>query len=300
MICGIIDIGSNSVLLVVGDQGKIILDLDSVTRLGEGLNSSKELKPEAIKRTVTTVCKFKRIAEKYGAQKVLAVGTMALRMAENSKEFENSLLKECDLRVRILTGDEEARLSFRGAVESLDLAGKIATSDIGGRSTEIAIGEDGNAEFVKSLDIGALTLMEKFNIGTDPIPPDTLLEMIDFAGDKISEVLGKVQADHLVGIGGTITNLAAIKLKLESYDPDKVHGLKLSYGEISEIIYSLASLPLEDRKNTSGLQPERADTIIPGTAIVLGIMKTLEFNEITVSDRALRHALLADCTRGML
>ncbi len=295
MICGVIDIGSNSVLLVVGEGDKVIFDADRVTRLGEGLNLSKRLKFEAMTRTASAVCEFKNLALKMGAKKVLAVGTMALRMAENAGEFVDLVRKKCSIDVKILSGEEEASLSFRGAVQSLDLKGRVTVSDIGGRSTEIAVGEGNRVEYLKSFSIGALTLMEKFSLGQSPIFLNTLHEMIEYSRQTMKGI--SIRADHLVGIGGTITNLAAIRLKLKTYDPQKVHGLILSHDEIYSITLDLSSKPVQKRREVVGLQPERADTIVPGSAIILGLMEALNFDRIVVSDRALRHALLWDCSR---
>lgn len=288
MMCGVIDIGSNSVLLVVGEENRILLDEDRVTRLGEGLNHSKRLKMEAMIRTSQVVCEFKNTARKIGAQKVIAVGTMALRMAENAPEFLELVKERCSLDVRILSGEEEAILSFRGAYHSLNLKGRVAVADIGGRSTEVATGDGEKIEFIRSFNIGALTLLEHF------LHTDTLEIMIDYSMKTFSSA--EIRSDHLAGIGGTITNLAAIKLRMETYNPDRVHGLILTYGEIYEIASKLASMTQLERKKVKGLQPRRVDTIVPGSAIVLGLMKALGFDRIVVSDRGLRHALLKDCS----
>jgi len=162
MRCAVIDVGSNSVLLSIGDEkGEPIFELDRVTALGEGLNNSKKLKASAIRRTAVAVCELKSIAEQYGAQKIIAVGTMALRIATNARDFIKAVKDLCGINIRVISGDEEAKLSFEAATTSLNLKGKLIVSDIGGRSTEIACGEDGELYYSKSLDIGAMPFLSR-------------------------------------------------------------------------------------------------------------------------------------------
>lgn len=297
MICAVIDIGSNSVLLTVSDEsGKVLLDLDEVTKLGEGLSKTPYLKSEAIKRTVNTVCKFHKLALDHGAVKVIAVGTMALRVAKNKEYFLIKVANQCGLNVRILSGGEEARLSFEAAVSSLQHSNQSAVFDVGGRSTEIVIGKDGKPEYLKSIDIGALTLLETSNIDfKKSISQKQLEKLQQRAANILSQFLPTSKVENLIGIGGTITNLAAIKLGLTKYDGNKVDGLKIHFKEIVSILKILSSQPVEIRKMVAGLQPQRAELIIPGLTIVLSILHLFGRDELIVSDRGLRHVLLEKC-----
>ncbi len=298
MICAVIDIGSNSVLLTLSDEsGNVVLDLDEVTKLGEGLSVAPFLRLEAIKRTVDTVCEFYKLARERGATKVIAVGTMALRIAKNNKEFLKEVKNQCGLEIKILSGEEEARLSYEAAVTSLVSPGQsVAVFDVGGKSTEIIIGKGKTPQYLKSIDIGALTLLETSNIDFKKSINEIQLKKLKWRAEHIlSPLIPKVRVAKAIGIGGTVTNLAAIKLGLTEYDGNKVHGLKIHYIEIVNILKILSSQPVELRRMVAGLQPERAELIIPGLSIVLAILNILGKDELTISDRGLRHALLKKC-----
>ena len=298
MICAVIDIGSNSVLLIVSNQsGNIVLDIDEVTKLGEGLSKTPFLRPEAIKRTVDAVCKFYRLARERGATRVIAVGTMALRVAKNSEEFLQEVKNQCDLEVKILSGEEEARLSYEAAVTSLvNIDQPVAVFDVGGKSTEIIIGVGKVPKYLKSVDIGALTLLEISNIDfKKSVSEIQLKELMRRAEHFLSPFISQARVEKTIGIGGTVTNLAAIKLGLTKYEGNRVHGLKISYTEIISILKILSSQPVELRRMVSGLQPERAELIIPGLSIVLAILNLFGQDELIVSDWGLRHALLSKC-----
>ncbi len=298
MKCAVIDIGSNSVLLTVSDdEGRIILDLDRVTKLGEGLGESSYLRPEAMERTVNATCKFYKLAIEHGAEKIIAVGTMALRMAKNRDVFLLKVKEKCGLNIKVLSGKEEAQLSFEAAISSLQIQKQnIEVFDVGGKSTEIIVGENGNPAYLKSINLGALTLLETSKIDfRKPVSEDQLKKLEKLTMNILSKSFPLLDAEVIVGIGGTVTNLAAIKLGLREYDRNKVHGLKVQVNEIINILKILASQPIEYRKIIAGLQPERAELIIPGLIIVLSILRLSGINELIVSDRGFRHAILKSC-----
>ena len=297
MRCAVIDVGSNSVLLTVADEnGNPILELDRVTALGEGLNTSKRLRYDAMERTARAVCDFRKTAEEMGAERVIAVGTMALRVASNSGDFLKLINNLCGIEIKIISGDEEAKLSYEAAVSSLKLSGSTVVADIGGRSTDIACGEDGNLVRTYSLDLGALKILEGSHLNfKEALHLSDIQRLQNEIFEYLSENLLKTTPQNFVIIGGTATNLAAMKLQLRQYDPAKVHGLELSRASIEELLKKLISMPISARRKLIGLQPERAEVIIPGTVIILALMDFYGQDYAIVSDRGLRHAILARC-----
>ena len=297
MRCAVIDVGSNSVLLTVGDEnGTPILELDRVTALGEGLNYSNELSREAMERTAQAICEFKNIAEKMGAQKIIAVGTMALRQASNAEDFIKIVENLCNVSIRVISGTEEAKLSYLAAVSSLKLSNTTVVADIGGRSTDIAIGEGESLIHTESLDLGALKILEASNLDfKESLNYQEIHNLRKDVLGYLKKNLDRVVPNNFVIVGGTATNLATMKLQLEKYDPEKVHGLRLSKNSIEALLKRLISLPLTERKKIRGLQPERAEVIIPGTTIILALMDFYGQETAIVSDRGLRHAVLKQC-----
>jgi exopolyphosphatase/guanosine-5'-triphosphate,3'-diphosphate pyrophosphatase len=292
-----LDIGTNSVRLLVvdldGDGGMTVsLRRGEVTRLGEGLERSGEISAEARDRTAAVVARFADEARKCGASDIVVGATGALRSASNGASVAENLSRITNLRIRILSGEEEARLVF-GAVSCP--AGKDTSQcvvlDIGGGSTEIISGSSGRVGKWNSIEIGCVRLTERAIFHDPPLE-----EELDKAQH---EVVGALQAvglpepgSHLHCVGGTVTTFAGIDMKLANYHPGKIEGAKMSLEGAERIERELSVLSLEDRLKVPGISPGRADIIVAGGLILCVALKHLGFKEFLVSTKGLRYGLL--------
>jgi exopolyphosphatase/guanosine-5'-triphosphate,3'-diphosphate pyrophosphatase len=222
---------------------------------------------------------------------------MALRTAKNADAFVKRVKELTGLDLRVIPGEEEARLSYLAVLSGLPLdGGDLVTFDTGGGSTEFVYGR--GAEMLRkfSVPLGAVRITEEF-FADDPVRPGS----VDAAMDEIRKsltgggVLGSPEV--IVGMGGTVTSLASVKFKMETYDPDVVQGSVLTLTELKEMAAMFASMTLEERKGVTGLQPKRADVILAGTCIVCAILDLLGASSFTVSDRGLRHGLAYELFR---
>ncbi len=294
-----IDIGSNSVLVFVAEKDekgnwKTLAEKAEITRLGEGLKATGRLSKEAMERTAKAVCDFAALARDLGAEKILAVGTMALRTASNSNEFIKLVKDMCDVDVEVIPGEEEARLSFLAVKSGLKTpADRVVVIDVGGGSTEFIFGKGDEIEKKFSLNIGAIRFTEDY-LKHDPPEKGEINAMLSAIESELGDLEVDFQPDALLGIGGTITNLAAVKHKMEKYDPEIVDGTELTLQEVEDMLWKFSSMTVEERKKIPGLQPKRADVIIAGTGIVYTIMKKLGLPKLTVSVRGVRHGLMFD------
>jgi len=269
----VIDIGSNSVRLMLWADGTTLYKKLQTTRLGEGLIATGRLTDAAIVRSTKAVCGFLAEAEAAGAEQIFAFATAAVRSAENGGDFVSAVKEACGINVDVVSGEEEALLGLYGALGNED--GSIL--DIGGASTELCSREGGKIAYSTSLPVGAVRLFDA--CGEDK----TRLERaIDRAIEPLKEakISGKT-----VAIGGTATSVAAIVLKLEEYDPSKVQDLILTFEEAERISERLLSLSLEERRALRGLDEKRAEIIGGGALLLVKIMEKLGLNRICISDR---------------
>lgn len=270
---GIIDIGSNSIRLMKcngSDCDKEII----TTRLAEGMANGK-LSNKSIDRSVDAIVS---LVNKSNDGAVFAYATEAVRSAVNKEVFIEKVNKACGIDIDILSGDEEAKCSYYGAINGFpNFNGLSAVVDIGGASTEIIVGDGGEPVYAKSAPCGIVRV--KDNCGE--------------SDDKIDEYINKylldvhnnlVRADRLIGIGGTITSLAAMSLELEVYDRDIVHGITLERGRITEIKDIIKATPIDERINILGLNPSRTQTIYQGIRILECVMDKVGLNEVIVSE----------------
>ncbi|SHG43811.1 exopolyphosphatase / guanosine-5'-triphosphate,3'-diphosphate pyrophosphatase [Thermosyntropha lipolytica DSM 11003] len=279
---GAVDVGTNSCRLLIAEkQGEKLVPLYRgilTTRLGENLLQTGEIGEKAIERTSKALAEFKKILQEYGVLNYRAVATSALREAANQRQVVEAILSTCGIEIEVISGEEEAYLSYLGVKKGLGLKESPLVVDLGGGSTEFILGRS----FMLSLPLGAVRATEgnmDFAMMKEVLTP--LIEAkIDFSPYS------------LVMVGGTATTLVAIKLKLTAYDPGLVHGQVLHYEEIADIYKLLSSLSLEERKKLPGLQPERADIIPKGVQAVLAVMEVLKKDQIIVSE--------ADLMEGML
>jgi len=293
-----IDIGTNSVRYLAAEPeaggGYILLDRGLASpRLGEGTGGTGRLGAAAIGRTIAALERIKSRLDRLGVKEIRAVGTAALRQAGNRRDFL-CRAGELGLEVEVLTGEEEARLIARGAVSGLaPAAGETVLADVGGGSTELIAG-GGEDQRAVSLPLGCVGLKERFSPGRDPDRSD-LLRMREYCRSVLEELApGFPRLDPLVGLGGTFTTLAAIRLGLEVYDGGRVHGMKLSREAIESIDLRLRRLSPAQRRDLPGLEPSRADIIIPGIVIVRVILDWSGRDRVTVSDRGLLFGLLEE------
>ncbi len=213
------------------------------------------------------------------------MATSAVRDAANGAEFMRRLEQRCGVRTRVLTGEQEARLTLRGVVSGGRLAGAVVVCDIGGGSTELIAGEDGRVGFAASLNMGCVRMSER-HLHSDP---PTAEEVAALRHEAAGMLPGDVPAGCLIGVAGTITTLATIDLGLEEEIPERVDGHELSADAVAAQLERLAALPLEDRRQVRGLMPERASTIVAGTAILAEMMRHLGAERLTVSERDILH-----------
>ena len=305
----VIDLGTNTVRLLVGEPDgaggyRPIFATQEITRLGQGLLPTRMLQPEPIQRTLATLFRFRQAAERHGATRVMVVGTSALREARNREAFTACARSQRGIDVRVISGEQEACLTLRGIRAALGISsGRILAMDIGGGSTEFVLADGPEILSVISTEIGVVQLTEAHLKGDPPLPGEiaavrdavtALLKPLrprewlkSFRGPSAEGVL-------CVGTAGTVTTLAAIDLALEPYDPVRMNGHRLSYRRIQALCAELAARPIAERQQVPGLEPARADVIVAGALVCLGVMEALDFPEITVSDGGLREGIFLD------
>ena len=268
---GVIDIGSNSVRLLLSDKGNFISKTVEITRLADGLNATKKLNQEAILRTATAVASFKNTAINRGASKVFAFATAAVRSATNGSDFVKEVKNLCGLDVLVISGKEEALYGVTGVLKGGD-GGVI---DIGGASSEVIVVKNGNTEYSYSLDLGVVRIKD--------LCGQNLAKIKKVCKDYVTKY-GKVPKSKFYGIGGTATSLASIALQLDVYDRSKVHGYYLTKEKVKELVELLNSLSVKDRESLKGLQPQRAEVMLGGAVLTLELMDYLCIDGITVSE----------------
>lgn len=293
-----IDIGTNSVLLLIAEQSPrgpvALVEQATITRLGQGVDRTGQLAPEACERTLACLRTYAAVIAEHGATRVVAVGTSAMRDASNGAEFRARAAELLGTEPRVISGDEEAALTFTGALSGLAVTGPLLVFDVGGGSTEIIVGESAQARervtHARSLDIGSVRLFERF-IAHDPPTHHECQAIRNFVATELASYGPIPNQKTLVGVAGTVTTLAAIDLKLESYDSALVHGARLSARRVREIAADLAQLSAEERKRLAGLAPERADVIVAGALLVHEVLLWAQCEELVVSDRGVRWGL---------
>ena len=294
-----IDVGSNSVLIHIAERlqdntFKVLDDKSELSRLGEGLQTTGIISEEACNRTVKALAEFKKMAEDNQVQQIAAVGTMCLRNASNSGAFIKRVKDECGIEIEVVSGEEEARLAFMAVKSGLsnDME-NIVIFDVGGGSTEFIFGSGKNIDDKFSLNIGAIRLTEQF-LTSDPVIENELSNLLSYLDGAFSKISDSKSCGVLVGIGGTITNMAAVKHEMRNYDPDRIRKTILSTKDVSKQLELYKSLTINQRQEIPGLQPKRADVILAGAAIVKVVMDKLNLKTSSISDRGIRHGIMAD------
>jgi len=303
-VVGFVDIGTNAVRLLVVRMNPnfsytIVSQEKEVIRLGEQEFKDNMLRPEAMERAIFVCGKFVDLAKTYGAAEIIAVGTSAIREANNQTEFLQKLFNETGLKVNVISGEEEARLICLGVSSGVNIGEEKAIFiDLGGGSTEICIGNQFDCFYVNSVRLGAIRLTTQF-IGegwTRPVEINIYKQIKNYAYSKIHPVKAKVQeygVKRAWGSSGTIINLAEIANKLFKKNGNG-QDLSLSRKSLKKLAPILCSLSLEERRKLPAINPDRADIIIAGAAILETVMEELGLGEVNVSRRELRDGLLVD------
>ncbi len=298
-----LDIGSNSVRLLLvrinpNQTYTVLTEQKEVVRLGETVFVDGRLHATAIRRTVNACQDFASLARARGASEIVAVATSATREAKNQADFLRTLKRQAGLDVRVISGKEEARLIYLGTAHvARKEDGQALFIDIGGGSTELAIGDQTQYVYLDSLRLGAIRLSALFRLDEEePISRKHYDRVCDHIRDTAAPTFKRIQRFHIgqfIGSSGTIENLADILYRVR-YDRKRERSDTVRRGELSKIIDLLFSLPLDDRRNVPGINPERADIIIGGAAIVDVFMDELDLPEIRPTDRGMRDGLLLD------
>ena len=287
-----IDVGTNTALLTVADGPSAIEERAEIVRLGEGLDRSGRLKDEAIGRTVAVLEEFARAIARHRCDRVAAVTTEAVRKAANGADFvarATAALAPVGGRMEVIDGEREARLSWRAVASSFPaLRGPRTVVDIGGGSTELIVGER-EVEGVVSLPIGSVRLTERL-VAHDPPTADEAAALERTIDDALAHAPAPRGA--LVGIAGTVTTLAAMAQRLDTYDAALVHGATLPRAEVDRLVAMLGRAPLADKRRTPGLEPKRADVIFAGAVILQRVMARAAADACVVSDRGIRWGLV--------
>jgi len=303
MLAAAIDVGSNTLRLLIGDvHGNSLTRIHAdraVTRLAEGIRKSGMLRQENMRKSVAVLKDFSRSITEYSATRVKAVGTSALRDAANSREFLDMVVEKTGIEIGIISGIREAELTVNGILMgAIERDGVSLIIDIGGGSTEWVLCKKHAFPVCGSLPVGVVNLSERF-IKTDP-PSSADIASVNKEIDAHFLPLKKEITDralpvrNFIGTGGTITTLAAMDLRLEKYDPDKVNMHTIPLQRLSRLKDMLISLPLDRRRDITGLDPERADLIIPGILLTIRLMDFFSFPGVTVSDHGLLEGLIKE------
>jgi len=284
-----VDLGSNSTRLLVADVADKHIDEVvrrlKITRLGEGVDERKRLLPAPIARVRNVLTDFRREAESLGAERTLAIATSAVRDAENGEAFLGEVEWSYGFQTRLLSGHDEAQLTFRGASLGREFVEDTLVLDIGGGSTELVVGGRDGLRFHDSLDLGGVRLTERF-LRSDPPAAEELAACASAVRALLAErIPDEIRPGTAIGVAGTITSIAALDLGLEEYDPEKVHGHRVSREGVAAQLERLASLPLADRRRVPALDPDRAPVIVAGTVILSEVLDHFGLDGLEASER---------------
>ncbi len=296
---GVVDIGTNTTRLLITDGYVDRVRRSTTTRAGAGVDRTGRLADEAIERTLLCLRDYAGELERHGAEKLCIVATSASRDAANRDEFFNAVESVLGQPPELVSGEREGRLAFAGATIGLAAAGVPApylVLDIGGGSTEFIIGTT-EPDGVMSVDVGSVRLTES-ELHHDPPRPEELTNAIgivtDHVDDVVRELSGLDEFGTLVGVAGTISTVAAIELGLVAYDRDRVHHFRLSRLAAEDVFRTLATEPLADRLHNPGLPAARADIIVGGCCVLVGVMRRLAARDLLVSERDLLDGAAAE------
>lgn len=296
----VIDIGTNSVLMVIAEVSNttglhVLRDEAKITRLGDGIWHNNMISEPALQRTVDTLQEYLRICRDLHVDAVDVIGTEIFRRAGNSPDIQKKIHEQTGLKVKVLSGKEEALYTFRSALPESDENDKdYIVIDIGGGSTEIIIGSLSGQHFTWSLPLGAVVLTAEY-LNNDPPKPSELREARKYIAEMICRLPPMKQEKSAIGIGGTITTLAAINLNLTEFDPVKIESKSLTKNAVKFILNRFSSRlagSARERLSIPGMEKGREDIIIAGTAILLEFLNYYTLESIRVSTKGVRYGYL--------
>jgi exopolyphosphatase / guanosine-5'-triphosphate,3'-diphosphate pyrophosphatase len=291
---GAVDVGTNSVRLLVAEADgadpraplRTVERRMRITRLGQGVNATGRLHPDAVGRTLDVLREYREVLDQSGVERVRATATSAARDAANRDELLGPASEILRTGAELLTGEEEGKLTFLGATTGLAEPAPHLVVDIGGGSTEFIVGT-GKPEGLMSVDMGCVRLTEAY-LHSDPPAPEELSQAISVVGAHLADVDRLLpaagQAQTLVGVAGTVTTVAAVEIGLPQYDPEVLHHFRLSHEAAEDVFRTLATEAAEQRRHNPGLEPARVDVIVGGAAVLVCVMRHWGFPEMVVSE----------------
>ena len=291
-----IDCGTNSTRLLVSRDGETVERLMTITRLGQDVDETGVLAHEAIARTVAALTEYRQVMDRHGVDRVRATATSAARDASNRDQFFDRAEAAIGARPELLGGEEEGRLSFDGATAELDPSdGPFLVADIGGGSTELAVGSE-QCEAARSIDVGCVRMTEQF-LHHDPPRPEELTAVLSLVQSWLDEVVHEIpsmrDATSFVGLAGTVATVAAVEIGLPEYDRDQIHHFVLTRDAVEDVFRTLATEAADDRRWNPGLEPGRVDIIVGGCCVLVAIMRYFDFDECLVSEADILDGLVA-------
>ena len=279
-----VDLGTNSTRLLVADvEGERLQEVVrrlTITRLGEGVDERGRLLPVPIARVRNCLADYRRELESHGAARTLAIATSAVRDAENGEAFLGEIGWSYGFATRLLSGVEEAELTYRGVTAGRSTADGTLIVDIGGGSTELVLGSAGKPAATASIDVGCVRLTERYLLSDPP----TQAELAAAAG-CVRSLLPALEPRHAIGVAGTVTTLATLDLGLAEYDPARTHGHVLARDSVERELVRLSAMPLAERLRVPGMEPGRAPVIVAGLVVLHEVMHAYGFDAIEVSER---------------
>jgi exopolyphosphatase/guanosine-5'-triphosphate,3'-diphosphate pyrophosphatase len=299
----VVDIGSNSTRLLIArlHEGRLtdLVRHSQVTRLGAGVDAGKRLSDDGMQRVFDTLERFRSEIDEHGCERAVAVLTSAVRDSANGQEFAGVVHDRYRLEPHVLTGDEEARMTFLGATDERDRFDLTPTLvfDIGGGSTELVIGRGAEVDFHVSTQAGVVRQTER-HLREDPPTGEEMQALRDDVRGILRDAVPPARrpaVGHTIAVAGTATSLAAIAQKLDPYDPQRVHGYLLDAGECEAILSRLSAMSLGQRRQVAGLHPDRAPTIIAGALIFAEVLSLFALRRIEVSE----HDILRGAARAL-
>lgn len=301
---GTIDIGTNSVLLLVTElqAGQLVAvrEVATVTRLGQGVDKTRRLAPEAMQRTLTCLEEYRSILSELRVSAVQAVGTSALRDAEGASEFLLRAEQVLGVPVEVISGEREAGLAFQGALSDLGVSGQVLVIDIGGGSTEFIVGEvrpEGTqVHSAVSLNIGSVRLTER-HLRQDPPSAAELAALRADVACALAEVVLPASVGTVVGVAGTVTTVAAVITALPRFDANVLHGARIARSDLDTTAAKLSQMQVNARAETAGMNPGRADVIVAGAIILQMSLLHAHAESFVISARGLRWGLAQELQR---
>jgi exopolyphosphatase / guanosine-5'-triphosphate,3'-diphosphate pyrophosphatase len=299
----VIDAGTNSIKFHIGERDadgrwRTVVDRAEMTRLGEELAQQGVIIPAALERTATAIAGMVDEARRHSVRAIAAVGTAGLRIASNAGEVVAAIEARSAVRIEVISGEEEGRLAYVAAKAGLGLEkGSLVVFDTGGGSSQFTFGHDASVDERFSVNVGAVRYTERYGLDR-AVSPEVLREAMAAISADLARIDGRPVPDALVAMGGAVTNITAVSHRLATYDPAVVQGSVLDRAEIDRQIELYRSLDADARRSIVGLQPKRAEVILAGACIVRTVMEKLGKQSFAVSDRGLRHGVLAERFAG--